>query len=314
MVNSFGDTYSTGTMSLDNGATTMRFVGSLLTTQAEIGDMVYVNNLLIYVSAVTDDTHLETSVPWGGSTLTGVAYTLLKWSKARYDPALTQAKLREMLTFFEGIGFFYFVSGTVPDPSVGIDGQWALKTNSGDWKVWYHTGGAWVLQSPPSGLDMQGIWSSIVTYTTGQVASYSGALWASIVDGNINHQPDISPSQWVKVLSGGDQYDVQFFDTDRPASGELVNKAYPKGVTFLVGLAASYATAEIASTGTVHYSFQKNGVEFATLTFSPGNVIGVFACPTQTAFTAASDKLTMIAPASRDATLSGVGGNLVGFR
>lgn len=315
MTSTFGGTYSTGTMSLANGASVAVFSGTLMSTEAEVGDFIYVDslNILIYVTGVTDDTHLAVKGPWTGTTLTSVAYTLLKNSPLRYDPAITQAKQRELLTFYEGIGFFYFVSGTEPDSGVGIDGQWALKTNSGDWQLWYHTGGIWVAQASPVGIELQGIWSAIITYTQTQTVSWLGRLWKSKADGNLDHQPDSSPTWWQELLAGGDRYDIQFFDTDRPASGELVNKLYPKGVTFYAGLGDSYAKAEVASTGTVFYSFQKNDVEFGRLTFTAGDPLGVFTCATNTVF-GAGDKYTMIAPASRDATLSGVGGNIIGYR
>lgn len=314
-MSSFGGTYSTGTVSLVNSDATATFVGSLLSTQATEGDLLFFPSLgiLAYVLTVTDDTHIEMSNNWALSNQTGIAYVLIKNSWTRYDPAATQQKTRDMLAYFEAAGFFYFVSGATPDPSLGSDGQWALKVNGGDWQVWYHTGGIWVEQSSPTGIDLQGEWSAIVTYSTNQSVSWQGKLWKSKVNSNLNYQPDLNPTQWLLILSGGDQYDLNFFDTDRPASDELVHKAYFAGVTFYVGLTTSYATAEVASTGTVFFSFQKNNVEFGRLTFSPGNVVGVFTCPTQTTF-GVGDKYTMIAPAIRDETLSGVGGNLVGYR
>src|ERR1700757_719168 len=98
--------------------------------------MIYVNNLLLYVNAVTDDTHLQFEPVWAGSNLANVSYSLLLISKSRYDPAIVQKKQRDLLTFYESLGMFYFVEGSLPDPSVGIDGNWALKVNSGDWRLW----------------------------------------------------------------------------------------------------------------------------------------------------------------------------------
>lgn len=313
MANSFGDTYSTGTITLTNGSKTATFSGTLLTTQAVQGDMILVNGLLGYVDVVNSDTSIDFSSTWQGSNLSGVPYLLMKVSKSRYDPAITQQKTRDMLAFFEAAGFFYFVSGSAPDSGLGSDGQWALKTNGGDWRVWYHTGGTWVEQVPPTGIDLQGVWDGATTYASGVTVSWLGRLWKSKVSSNLNHQPDTSPTQWLEILRGGDRYDFNFFDTDRPGSNEVIHKAYPVGVTFYAGLSDSRASAEVASTGTVFFSFRKNGVEFGRLTFSPGNPSGVFTCPTQTTF-AAGDKYTMIAPVSQDTTLSGVGGNLVGYR
>jgi hypothetical protein len=305
MTGTFGGTYDTGTV----------FTGTLMTTQAEVGDWIYVEplNVVILVTAVTDDTHLAITPSWTGTTQTNIQYTLLKMSALRYDPALTQAKVRELLSFYDALGMFYFVEGSVPDPSIGIDGQWALKVNSADWLIWYHDGGVWVQQGNPVGIDLQGIWDSGITYATKQTVSWLGAIWQSLQNGNLNKQPDAEPTWWAKIIKGGDRYDVQFYDTDRPGSGELLNKLYPKGVTFYTGLLDSYARAEIASTGTVFFSFQKNDVEFARLTFNAGNPVGVFTCASNTTFNA-GDKYTMVAPAVRDDTLSGVGGNIIGYR
>jgi hypothetical protein len=313
MASSFGDTYDTGTISIANGSIHATFVDTLLGPQAELGDLVLLDNLLLYVANVIDDTHIDFASAWTGTSVVDGEYLLMKVSKSRYDPAITQQKQREVLAFFEASGVFLFVAGAAPDPGLGVEGQWALKANTGDWQVWFYTGGSWVEQGSPTGIDLQGTWSAIITYTQSQTVSWQGKLWRSKVDSNLNHQPDSSPTQWLQILSGGDQYDIQFFDTDRPASGELVDKLYPSGVTFYVGLTTSRANAEVASTGTVFFSFQKNNVEFARLTFNAGNSVGVFSCPVQTIF-GATDKYTMIAPASRDVTLSGVGGNLVGYR
>jgi hypothetical protein len=288
-----------------------------MTTQAEIGDMIYVDNLLIYVSDVTDDTHLGITPNWAGSALTNVAYSLLKISKSRYDPASTQATIRTLLAFYEALGFFYFVSGSAPDPGIGIDGQWALKVNSGAWQIWYHTGGSWVLQGSPAGFAPKGVWAIGTTYNANDTVEWQGSMYASLVAGNVGHQPDTSPTFWSLQVSNGDRYDVAFFDTDRPASGEQLVKLMPVGVSFAAGLSQSAANAEVGATSTSVYSFRKNGTEFATLTFASGHSggpqAGVFACATTTTF-GTGDIFTMYAPAVRDATLSGVGGNIIGFR
>jgi hypothetical protein len=313
MVNNLGGTYTTGTLSIAANGTVFTGSGTLWSVIAEQGDWILANGNIAVVTEAITDTSLTSELPWTGGALSGAAYVLLKMSWLRYEPAILQQKVRVLVADLTATGIFQFVSGTTPDPGMGVEGQWALKVNDGSWTLWYYTAGAWVLQGIPIGVNLKGDYNSGTTYIVGDTVSWQGRLWTSKVNPNLNHQPDTSPTQWRLTLSGGDQYDIQLFDTDQPASGELVNKLYPVGVTFNSGLSTSYATAEIASTGTVFYSLKKNGVEFGRLTFSPGNAVGVFTCATAITF-GSGDALTIVAPAVRDLTLSGVGGNLIGYR
>lgn len=310
---SLGGTYNTGTLSVVNGGTTVTITGALLTTQALQGDKILIAGLFVYVDTVVDDDTITIDPPWSGATQVDVDYVLLKDSWQRYEPALLQAKVRDLLAFYKGVGFFYFVEGAEPDPGQGTDGQFAIKVNSGPWKIWYMVDGLWVYQGAATELSFYDEWDSATTYVINDIVPWQGSLYQSLVGPNLNHQPDLSPTQWRLILSGGDRYDIQFFDTDRPVSGELVNKMFPTGVVFHVGLTTSYASAETASTDTAVYHFKKNGTDFATLTFSAGNPVGVWSCPVETTF-GTGDKFTQIAPNPRDATLAGVGGQIIGYR
>jgi hypothetical protein len=315
MVDALGGTYNTGTLSVTQGETTVTIDGALLTTQAVRGDWLWVPsaNYLGFIESVTDDENIVLQSEWTPDTQTDVEYLLIKMSWSRYDPAITQAKIRELLAYYEAAGFFYFVAGAEPDPALGKEGQWALKINGGAWRLWYYTEGEWVDQGFPAGLEIEGIYDPGVTYAAGVVVAWQGKLWKSLVASNVGNQPDTSPSEWGLALSGGDRYDIQFFDTDRPASNELINKLFPVGVTFPVGLSESHAEAEVAATASAVYSFKKNGTTFATLTFGAGQTVGTWECLTEIYFDI-GDELTQWAPTVRDATLSGVGGNLIGYR
>lgn len=319
MADTFGNTYNSGTVSATEGSPTLTFTGTVMTVMAIRGDWVYIpsQHVVVFVDAVVDDTTLTLSADWDLSSIVDQEYMLLKMSWSRYDPAITQAKVREYLAFFEGAQVFYYVEGAEPDAALGIDGQWALKVNSGLWQLWYHTEGAWVLQGSPAGIQPKGAWDIATTYISNDVVTFQSKLWRSLDSANLGNQPDLSPTKWEMMLSNGDRYDITFFDTDRPASGELVAKMMPIGVSFAVGLSDSGAQAEEGATLDAVYSFRKNGVEFATLTFAAGGngapQLGVFECLTLTTF-GDNDIFTMWAPPIRDATLSGVGGNLVGFR
>jgi hypothetical protein len=146
----FGGAYTTGTISVSAGSTTITGSGTFWTPIAEQGDLINAGGVSVYVDSVTDNTHIVPMTPWPGSDLSSSDYVLLKTSWLRYEPAITQQKVRQLLTFLSGVGYFYFVSGDVPDPSLGDEGQYALKTNVSPWKLWLRTGGSWVLQANPA--------------------------------------------------------------------------------------------------------------------------------------------------------------------
>lgn len=91
----------------------------------------------------------------------------------------------------------------------------------------------------------------------------------------------------------------------------LFGYTFDVAVTFAVNLAGSYATAGVAASGSPVFSLRKNGVQFATLTYS--GQTGIFICPVQTPF-AVGDLLELVAPASADGTLSRLSITLFGTR
>jgi hypothetical protein len=134
---------------------------------------------------------------------------------------------------------------------------------------------------------------------------------AEIVDAVLYIKLSVTDADWSGAIllrgeRGGDRYEISNWDTDRPASGEeLIAHLFTTDAEFAAAFLGSKAKATVASTGTAVYSVKKNGTEIGTLTFSTGNVNGVFALASATAF-AADDRFSVIAPNPRDATLSGV--------
>ncbi len=113
---------------------------------------------------------------------------------------------------------------------------------------------------------------------------------------------------------GGDVYDIAIWDNNRPASGEILYEyTFPRAVAFEAGLTTSRGKSRVAATAESVFSFQKNGVEFGTMTFAIGATTATFAAASLTTF-AAGDVLTVVAPNPRDDTLSGVHGTLAGTR
>lgn len=112
---------------------------------------------------------------------------------------------------------------------------------------------------------------------------------------------------------GGERYEIFNWDTDRPASGEeVVSVVFTTDVTFPADFLGSRAKARVASTGAAVYSIQKNDVQIGTITFAT-STNGVFALTSETSFTS-GDRMSVVAPAPRDPTLSGVVTTIVGTR
>lgn len=305
-------TYQTGTATVSVGGTTVTGSGTIWTGgNAREGDVIVIGDASAMVLAVVSATEL-TITPWPGSAETDASYTIYQTSPRRFDSVEVADDLRKQVAALNTTGFYHFVptSASAPDPSLGDEGQYAFQAVTG--KLWLKENGAWNFVGVYKALSAKGEWDAEADYIAGDVVSRGGRLWFCIQAGS-GHVPESSPDYWTLFLAGGDRYDLASFDTDRPATGELLVKIYPLGVTFPAGLTESQAGAEVAASADAVFSITKNGVEFATLTFPAASAEGVFACATDTTFES-GDVLRVIAPNPRDATLSGVAATLVGFR
>lgn len=55
-------------------------------------------------------------------------------------------------------------------------------------------------------------WSPTVTYSVGEFVTYNGELYRSSVAGNLNNQPDVSPTEWEVYTATS----VEFYDDFTP--------------------------------------------------------------------------------------------------
>jgi hypothetical protein len=308
-----GGTYSTGTISVAANAVAVVGAGTLWGSVAEQGDWLMANGAVGLIDTVTDDAHIVLAMPWKGGALAAAPYAIVKMSWLRYDPALTQAKVREFIADITAAGIYLFVTGAAPDPSLGEEGQWALKTNDGSGKLWFRTGGQWVLQGSFAGIQWLRTWSNLVTYRINNVVARLGKAWISNTT-NTNRPPESSPGDWDVFTSNGDRYDVAVDASDRPESGERLAKVvFTTTVTFPAHLPDCRAVADVAATASTVFALKKNGVQFATATFAAAATAATFASAADAVF-AAGDVLTLDAPDPRDATLADLAFMLTGSR
>lgn len=303
--------YWSGTASVENGGETVIGADAIWTGgNVREGDDFVVAGVIARVVEVVSDTEL-TITPWTGPDVAGAEYEVYQNASRRFSSVQIADDLRRQVAALNTQGFYVFVppSASAPDPSLGDDGQYAFQAASG--KMWLKTGGVWVFVGVYKPVSIKGEYDPDTIYAPGDLTTRGGRLWISI-QGGAGHPPESSPDYWTLFLAGGDRYDVVSFDTDRPGSGEIVLKVYPRGVTFPAGLTESQAGAEAAAENDAVYRFTKDGVEFATLTFAAGSAEGVFACAADVTF--GDEPLRFVAPTPRDATLSGISITLVGYR
>lgn len=97
-----------------------------------------------------------------------------------------------------------------------------------------------------------------------------------------------------------------------PAAGQVIERyIFATPTNFPAGLAGSYGTAGIAATAAASFTIAKNGTGVGAMDFAAGATSATFSLATATAF-AAGDVLTIIAPASPDASLANLAWTLAG--
>ena len=220
--------YTTGTIAVTNNSTTVTGTGvSWFPAIVTQGDMLLVPSQGALGMGIVDSvdgtyTIITLFAPWPGATASALPYMLLPSSWQRYDPALTQAQTRQLLALLTNAGLIYYVTGSTPDPGIGQDGQYALKTNSGAWQLWLKVSGAWVLQSTPIGTNFLGSWSSSATYVVNDSVSYSAAGPTSTytaLAGSTNVVPGSNPSVWGLSASAGENGNTLWSGTGAPSTG-----------------------------------------------------------------------------------------------
>jgi hypothetical protein len=97
------------------------------------------------------------------------------------------------------------------------------------------------------------------------------------------------------------------------ASLVLARYPFPRTVVFPAGLTNSQGVAGTAATAQTDFDIKKNGSSVGTMRFAAAGTTASFIMASQTSF-AAGDILTLVAPASPDATLANIGFALAGTR
>jgi hypothetical protein len=101
-------------------------------------------------------------------------------------------------------------------------------------------------------------------------------------------------------------YDIGCFVGQYTTVQTLALIALERSVRFAANMVPSTAACGVAPTGSVVFSIQKNGIQFATVTFSSSTTTGVYSSTLGSTFVA-GDILTIVAPVTVDSTMANIG-------
>lgn len=195
--------YSTGTVTVAAGGTTVTGTGTIWSgTNVKPGDILQIGNFQSVISDVTDTATLVIP-PWGGGAQAGVAYKIWQWFPQRVAGAQAMATVSQLVAAFESDGFFVFVdtTETVPDPSLGNDGQYAFQPTTG--KTWVKSGGVWSYLGIYKGFNFTGAYNGATTYSVGDVMTDAGSsyVWINPTPGSGHTAPNTT--YWQLLASIG---------------------------------------------------------------------------------------------------------------
>jgi hypothetical protein len=216
--------YSTGAVSVAADGTTVTGTSTLWLNAGNVkpGDLFQSGHFGVFITDVTDDTHL-TITPWPGSTLSGASYTIWKVARPSIVDMSIAKDVNKIVTALDTSGFFVFVNvnQTVPDPSLGDDGQYAFQPTTG--KTWAKVAGVWSYLGIFKAFQLKGAWSGATAYTVGDVATLAGSSYACVL-GHTNQTPP-NATYWQLLASKGDTGAVPL----NPVAAWVTGNAYTAG-------------------------------------------------------------------------------------
>ncbi|UFW82881.1 hypothetical protein BjapCC829_23110 [Bradyrhizobium barranii] len=197
--------YSTGTVAVAADGTIVTGTSTIWSSAGNVkpGDLFQSGHYVVPITDVTDDTHLVIT-PWPGSTLSGASYTVWKVSQQRIVGETYARSVDQLVSAMDTSGFFVFVgpSQTVPDPSLGYDGQYAFQPTTG--KTWVSLGGVWTYLGIYKAFQLKGAYNNATTYSYGDVQTTSGSSYVYINDTPSAGHAAPNATYWNLLAAKGD--------------------------------------------------------------------------------------------------------------
>jgi hypothetical protein len=224
-----GQIYNTGTVTVTNGSVTVTGAGVIWNDVID-GDTLQVGTTQAFILSVdTGLTVITLKAPWAGTTAASAPYMILKNSWERYDPAITQSWVRDMLQKINAAGVIYSVA-TTPNPDIGNNGDYALRTNSPEWTLWLKVGGTWVLQGDlrePHGVQQNVAWNTSMEVCQIPTDFLTNNVARNIVDGWEGMFKHATASIWSTQTAASREFPQCCYFSNAanfsaPASGDFV--------------------------------------------------------------------------------------------
>lgn len=188
------------------------------------------------------------------------------------------------------------------------------------------SGAAWVI----SQVNIDGAVTGPAAATDSALALFNGTTGKTVKDSGVSLSTDgtfagnsdaLVPTQKAvktyvtAAIAGTSQpYDLTAFYPGAPTASALVTRVpFARTVTFAAALAGSVAKAKTAATAQTDFDIQKNGASVGTVRFAAAATSATFIAASGFSC-AAGDLLSIVAPATPDATLADIGFVLTGTR
>ena len=200
----------------------------------------------------------------------------------------------------------------------GATGAWATHDN----EIAYYESSAWSFHAPAEGWKIYLVDENKTVLWNGSTwvedTSSGYATFTGLTDTPANYTD--ASEKYVRVNTAADAleyveapYDIAVFFPDKPGGSEVIFRMpFVRDVDFAAAFASSQAKAGIAATAEAIFSLEKNGSQIGTMTFAISGTTATFAGAGGSL--TAGDILTVVAPASQDATLAAIGFTLKGKR
>lgn len=265
--------YREGTLSVANGSTSVTGTLTVWTTNVQPGDLLVIGTTWAEVASIQSNTALTLVSAWSGTTATGSAYIIHRFSKG-WSAAGTTALL---LSLYESNRPSFIPTTGAPSNSIGADGNIAVDWTAG--LMYRKEAGAWgsglAFRTRPSGA-----YSGATAYAAGDIVTNQSASWIARVATTGVAPPTLpteTNTQWQLIGKSGDLTRL-----DAVAAGDLaawtgtnsaqVRKATAAEVRTAAGgireVLAANRTYYVATTGSNANNGLSAGAPFLTLQYA----------------------------------------------
>jgi hypothetical protein len=266
--------YTTGTISIGAGATSVVGVGTFWTPLSDQSLLLITKNLATVVSAVVDDTHLTIPAWAAAAVAAGTSYQL-----ATVPASASVSGVVDLLAKLAQQGVIYTVTGSSPDNAFGNDGDFAFKFNAGLFKVWQKAAGIWVLQAGPftAIADASIAPVKLDAGTDAKQERFREALWAAPAESTrnilINGGMEVSQAAETAALtiSASPSFPVDCFRAalggTMVATGQQVSSGGPVGFRRALKVKITTAQAVLGTGDSLTVTQRVEGTEIARAMF-----------------------------------------------